>query len=98
MIEIAQEVKFVVEEVETPTMIINGVAQESQKIPRVVIKCPECGTSIVSFKEGVDLVDIYKELGENGVPENMIPKYCPSCGKKLSCHKEVVDEQVASEV
>ena len=96
--EFAQEVKFVVEEIETPTMIVNGVAQESQKIPRVTIKCPSCGASLVSFKEGASLVDVYKELGEQGVPEDMVPKYCPHCGTKLSCNKEIVNEQVASEV
>ena len=91
-VEIAQEVKFVVEEKEMSTIIVNGVPQDVVKVPQVIIKCSNCNNSLVSFREGIELVDIYRELGEQGTPENMLPKYCPHCGVKLSCNKEIVDE------
>ena len=91
-VEIAQEVKFVVEKREMSTMIINGVPQDIVKVSQVVIRCPNCDNSLVAFRENVELVDIYRELGEQGTPENMLPKYCPHCGVKLSCNKEIVDE------
>jgi len=92
-VEIAQEVKFIVEEREVSTMIVNGVPQQSIKIPQVIIRCSSCNNDLLAFNPGIELVDIYRELGE-GTPENMLPTHCPHCGVKLSCDKRVVEEVI----
>lgn len=88
----AQQVKFEIKEKEVATMTINGVATETQKVKYVSAKCPNCGSEIISFQEGVRLVDIYKQLAQIS-PVKDFPKFCHECGTRIMCDKSIVGEQ-----
>lgn len=92
----AQQVKFSIKEKEVATVIVNGVAQQPRKIQYVVVTCPNCGSELMAFQDGIPLVDIYKELSLHSPIENF-PKYCHECGTKITCDKSVVDEQIVEE-
>ena len=90
--EFAQQLKLEIEEQDTPTMIINGVPQETTKIKYVVMKCPSCDATIKSFQPGTSLVEVYDLLGKAG-KINTLPKHCSSCGQKIMLDKSFVDVQ-----
>ena len=89
--QIAQQVKFDVKEQEVATMVVNGVQQGSRIAKQVVITCPSCGEIIMTFQEGVSVLDIYKELAIQDTTN--FPKFCPRCGQRIMCDKRVVSEQ-----
>ena len=88
----AQQVKFQIKEKQMATMIVNGVAQESRTIQYVSMKCPSCEQEIMAFQDGLPLVEIYKELAQQGSLKDF-PSYCHHCGAKIMCDKSVVDTQ-----
>lgn len=89
------QVNFEIKEKEVATIVVNGVAQESRKVQYVVITCPTCGVDLLSFPEGVQLVDIYKELATQSPIENF-QGHCQVCGTRLMCDKSIVDEQIVN--
>ena len=91
-----QQVKFDYVDEEVATMVVNGVAQESQKVQCVAIKCPKCEDVIIKFRAGIPMVEIYKQFGLDGTPEDF-PKYCPHCGAKIMCDKTIVSTQTGEQ-
>ena len=91
--DFSQQVVFDIISEQVATMVINGVAQNSQEMRSVVIKCPSCDDVIIKFNSGIPLVEIYKRFGLEGTPENF-PKFCPHCGAKIMCDKTIVSTQV----
>ena len=58
--DIAQCVKFKVIREQVATMVINGVAQQTQDVERVIMTCPKCDNVINKFDPNISLVDIYE--------------------------------------
>lgn len=74
------------------TMVVNGVAQQTQDVTCVILACPHCNHVLTKFQPEASLLDVYRSLGS--MPESAeLYNFCPKCGTKLSFDKRVVDEQ-----
>ena len=81
---------------EVPTVVINGVPQQSTSVPVTKMMCPTCGREILSFNQGVRKVDILKAICEDESSTSRFKEmatYCPECGQKLAFDFLVIDSQ-----
>lgn len=78
---------------EVATVVINGVAQQTQKVSYVVMTCPNCNKILYQLPDGVDLVEANKMLIQDAEGLNGLINYCPNCGQKLNFKRELVSEQ-----
>lgn len=79
---------------QTPTVVVNGVAQESQEIPQTIMVCPHCGRVIQAFQQGIPYVEVVKALSKDNTLSKKMEEnssYCPKCGTQLSFDFDIVD-------
>ena len=78
---------------EVATMIINGIPAQTQTVTNCAVVCPVCNKTIYEFPQGVDRLEAIKILTREDAQTalNMIARYCPGCGQKLTYRREIID-------